>query len=130
MAATDTACCCYVAPTTWGRGAIGPGSRSAGPIFIDALWRFKSKHELGEERGQTMRGDVVFHLLSCSNPLLTCRELLSTLLILQQHGEELDGGERVGMLVAERLAPPLQRLSQQRLCGGEIAILTTGRVPV
>eukprot|EP00964_Phaeocystis_antarctica_P035748 scaffold20441_cov63-Phaeocystis_antarctica.AAC.2 len=33
-----------------------------------------------------------------------------------------DGDERVRMTIAEGLVPPLQRLAEQRLSGGEVAL--------
>eukprot|EP00964_Phaeocystis_antarctica_P042747 scaffold24508_cov66-Phaeocystis_antarctica.AAC.8 len=40
----------------------------------------------------------------------------------EQHAEVADGDERVRMTTAQRSAPPLQRLAQQQLSGGEVAL--------
>eukprot|EP00964_Phaeocystis_antarctica_P106954 scaffold71729_cov61-Phaeocystis_antarctica.AAC.2 len=42
---------------------------------------------------------------------------------LQQQDEVFDGGFRTRMPPAERLAPPLHRLAEQRLGGGEVAFV-------
>ena len=42
---------------------------------------------------------------------------------MQQRGEIPDGDERMRMLIAEGLAQPLQRLAQQRLSGGKVALV-------
>eukprot|EP00964_Phaeocystis_antarctica_P063787 scaffold38314_cov61-Phaeocystis_antarctica.AAC.2 len=50
--------------------------------------------------------------------------------VLQQQLEAADRMERVWVLVAERIAPPFQRLAQQWLSGGEVALGNKQRAEV
>ena len=61
-------------------------------------------------------------------PRVAAAQRRQVVLILQQL-PVVDGGERVEMPIAERLAPPLQCLTCQRRSGGEIALLASNSAP-
>ena len=51
-------------------------------------------------------------------------------LVLQQRAEVVDAGERIRVPVAERRAPPPQRLAEQRLGGVVLALVLQQRAEV
>eukprot|EP00964_Phaeocystis_antarctica_P138946 scaffold103639_cov67-Phaeocystis_antarctica.AAC.3 len=79
--------------------------------------------ELGEERGERIRGSIVLHLqVSC-----TCSEMIKIALLLPQQGEAIVGDARVTVVDAERLALRLHNLEVQQLSGGEVALFPKQR---